>query len=569
MRGIDPITFQVISTGLTGIVREMQLLLFRTGYSTAIRESQDASCAILDREGNLVAQFRSLYMHMGIFRVMMDALFERYPVSGMEHGDVFILNHPYHGGSTHVSDMGVIVPIFYQGEHVGFCASMAHKTDVGGVVPGSASGQATEIYQEGLLLPPLKYVSQGHISKEIETILKANSRTPEVLIGDIRGQMGICHIGEDRIGKFMDKYSKETILWSFRETMDRTERRVKHGIGQWRDGTASMEAFLDPDGILLYEPVRLHLAVTKKGETLLFDFTGCDDQTRSPVNVKQAATISAAYFAVIAMIDPTIPNNEGLARAVLGRFRPGSVVSPLPPTAVSCYNVPLGVVLEMSVATLRQIAGQKANACSGRGVTVTIGGKSIFTGKPYIQYELGGAGCGAVDGDDGAPGHHGMRGVPGHIKSIPLEIVESEFACRMLRYELIPDSGGPGKFRGGTGSVKEYLVLDEQARLSVRSNMFVFPAWGVDGGLPGRLSAATLNPGTPSEKNLPPRISDLRLKLGDILTVEPGGGGGVGDPRDRPSEKVIEDMEDGYITLQKAKDIYGLAVLKGNKVGVR
>ena len=559
MRGIDPITFQVISTGLTGIVREMQLLLFRTGYSTAIRESQDASCAILDRQGNLVAQFRSLYMHMGIFRVMMDAVFERYPVSEMEQGDVFILNHPYHGGSTHVSDMGVIVPVFYHGEHVAFCASMAHKTDVGGVVPGSASGQATEIYQEGLLLPPLKYVSHGCISQEIETILKANSRTPEVLIGDIRGQIGVCRIGEDRIGKLMDKYGQETILWSFQETMDRTERSVKHGIGQWPDGSASMEAFLDPDGILLYEPVKLHLTVTKKGESLIFDFTGCDDQTRSPVNVKQAATISAAYFAVIAMIDPTIPNNEGLAHVVQGKFRPGSVVSPLPPTAVSCYTVPLTTVLEMAISIMGKIAGQKAIACSGRGANVTMGGKSLMTGKPYIQYELGGASCGAVDGDDGCAGHH-IRGTPGHVKSVPLEIVESEFACRMLRYGLTLDSGGPGKFCGGPGWVKEYLILDEQARLGLRANMFVFPAWGVNGGLPGKPGSAVLNPGTLQEKILPPRLADFRLKKGDILWVECGGGGGVGKPAERPKEKVIEDVENGYITPHRAREVFGTEV---------
>ncbi len=561
----DPITFQVISTALTGIVREMQMLLFRTGYSTAIRESQDASCALLDREGNLVAQFRSLYLHMGIFRVMMDALFQNYLPSQMEEGDIYILNHPYQGGSTHVSDMGVIAPVFYHGELVAFCASMAHKTDIGGTVPGSASAHATEIYQEGLLVPPVKYVSRGRMSREIEAVLKANSRTPAILTGDIRGQMGVCHIGEERIGKLMDKYGRETILWSFQELMARTEKRVKKIISQWPDGAAAMEAFLDPDGIQLHEPVRLHLELVKKGDSLLFDFTGCDDQTRGPLNLKPSGASSACYFGVIAMIGASLPNNAGLARAIETRFRPHSIVNPDPPAPVSCYVYTLGKVLDLVLGTLRRVAGQKAIAEGGKGGALTIGGRSLLTGEPYIQYELLGGGGGAVEGDDGVSGVYGARGVPGLIRAVPLEIIETECACRVLRFELIPDSGGPGRFRGGPGIRREYLILDQEARMGLRSIGFVYPSRGDMGGLPGRLAAGVLNPDSPERRDFPCRIADVRLKSGDILRMDTGGGGGVGDPKDRPREKVLEDLADGYITAPAAAEFYGVGDLPTKK----
>ncbi len=556
---VDPITFQVISTGLTGIVREMQLLLFRTGYSTAIRESQDASCAILDRDGNLVAQFRSLYMHMGIFPVCIEAIVQRYPLEKMEPGDAYILNHPYQGGSTHVSDMAVITPVFYKNKLVAFCASMAHKTDIGGAVPGSASGQSTEIYQEGLLLPPVKYVSRGQTSREVEAVLRANSRTPEILTGDIRGQIGVCRIGEDRLGKLMDKYGDDFILFAFTELMDRTEKRVRTGIAGWKDGTVEIECFLDPDGSLLEKPVKLHVTLTKEADSLVFDFSGCDSQTLGPLNLKQAVSVSTCYFGLVATIDPTIPNNAGLARAMEAKFSPHSIVNPDHPAPVSCYSTTSGKLLYIVVAALRRLAGQKAVADSGIGGALTIGGRSLLSGEPYIQYELLGAGKGAVEGDDGGAGAHGIRGVPGHIKDVPLEIIETEFACRMLHYEMVPDSGGPGRFRGGPGMLREYLILDKEARMGLRSNGFMFPAVGDAGGLSGRSTVAILNPGAAGEMKLPPRIANVRLKHGDVIRIESGGGGGVGNPKERDKEKVLEDVENGFISPKQAREVYGLS----------
>lgn len=563
---IDPIDFQIISTTLVGIVREMQLLLFRTGYSTAIRETQDASCAILDKEGHLISQYKSLYMHLAIVQVFVQAVRGKYSLSEIEEGDAYILNHPYYGNSTHVSDVAVVTPIFHNGKLAAFCANMAHKPDIGGSVPGSASGQSTEIFQEGLLLPPVRYIRQGKVNREVEAILRANTRTPELLIGDIMGQVGTCRIGEQRIQKLMDKYGQDTVLKAFSQLLDKTEEHVRSEIRQWKDGVEEAELYLDNDGVELDKPIRLHVRTTKKGDSLSFDFTQSSDQTLGPSNLRPAGTRSACCFALISMIDPNINNNEGLARVFEAKLRPHSILNPESPAPVSCYSSTIARVLDLIVLTLTRLAGKKSIANSGTGITLTMGGKSLATGKPYIQYEIMGGGSGAVDGDDGVEGPGQLHGSQKTIKSVPIEIVESEFASRMLRYEKIPDTCGAGKYRGGLAFIREYLILDETARVTLRGNRIL--ASGVDGGLPGTENYAVLNPGTPKERLLPTRTV-LTLKKGDVLRLVSGGGGGVGNPLERERRKVIEDIEDGYVTPEKTKELYGFAGIEATAASIK
>jgi N-methylhydantoinase B len=246
---VDPITLQVIQARLAGIVQEMQNSLFRTGYSTIIRESQDASCAILNVGGDVVAQHVVLPLHMGAFPACAAAILKSFPPSEIHEGDAFIINHPYLGGSPHAPDMGVLTPIFYQGEWVGFAANMAHKSDIGGTVPGSGSGNAREIYQEGLHLPPVKFMSRLQPVKEIDAVITANSRTPALVIGDLRGQVGAARLGERRIAELMDRYGKATVLESTELLSAYTENRVRQAIASWPDGESEGESFVDHDGI--------------------------------------------------------------------------------------------------------------------------------------------------------------------------------------------------------------------------------------------------------------------------------------------------------------------------------
>src|SRR3990167_6264410 len=302
MTQVDPITLQVIQARLAGIVQEMQNSLFRTGFSTIIRESQDASCAILNCRGEVVAQHVVLPLHMGAFPACAQGLLKTYSPSEIHEGDAFITNHPYLGGSPHAPDMAVLTPIFYRGDRVGFAANMAHKSDIGGTVPGSCGSRAREIFQEGLHLPPIKYIRSFQPNQDIEAIIGANSRTPELVVGDMRGQVGADRLGEKRFQEMMERYGRETVLDSYPRLFDLTEAKARSEIASWPDGTVSGERFVDSDGIDLDNPVRIHVTIEKKGDRLLFDFTGCAGQTKGPANIRPTVVRAACSYCLTALV---------------------------------------------------------------------------------------------------------------------------------------------------------------------------------------------------------------------------------------------------------------------------
>ena len=352
---VDPITLQVIQARLAGIVQEMQNSLFRTGFSTIIRESQDASCAILNREGQVVAQHVVLPLHMGAFPACAEGLLKQYAVSEIHEGDAFITNHPYLGGSPHAPDMAVLSPIFFKEDLVGFSTTMAHKSDIGGPVPGSCWSRAQEIFQEGLHLPPVKYISRFRASRDIEEIIGANSRTPELVVGDIRGQVGAARLGERRFSEVMEKYGKETVLNSYRTMFDLTETKVRNEIATWADGVGEGERFVDSDGIELDRPVRIHVRIEKNGDHLLFDFTGCANQTKGPANIRPTVVRAACSYCLTALVDPALSINQGLARVVKANFREGSVLNPYFPAPVNTYNPTVHALVESLFEALSQL----------------------------------------------------------------------------------------------------------------------------------------------------------------------------------------------------------------------
>src|ERR1700716_344742 len=264
------VDLEIIKASLSGIVQEMQNSLFRTGFSTIVRESQDASCAILDNNADVIAQHVVLPLHMGAFPACCAAVIRTYDGDIVE-GDAYLINHPYEGGSPHAPDMAVITPIFIDGERIGFCASIAHKSDIGGPVPGSCSGQARETFNEGLHLPAVRYFRGGQRNIDIERIIGANSRTPELVLGDIRGQLGASRLGEQRPNELATKYGKEKILVCFDRLFDMSESKLRKTLAEWPDGRFEAERFVDDDGVELGKPVRIHVVVEKKGDSIPFD----------------------------------------------------------------------------------------------------------------------------------------------------------------------------------------------------------------------------------------------------------------------------------------------------------
>jgi N-methylhydantoinase B len=554
---VDAITLQVIQARLAGIVQEMQNSLFRTGYSTIIRESQDASCAILNMRGEVVAQHVVLPLHMGAFPACAAAILQNFSPQEICPGDAFITNHPYLGGSPHAPDMGVLTPIFFAGAWLGFAANMAHKSDIGGTVPGSGAGNAREIYQEGLHLPPVKYIARFQTVREIEEIIAANSRTPALVIGDLRGQVGAARLGERRIAELLDRYGKDTVMQSTELLASYTENRIRGAIAQWADGDTEGESWVDHDGIDLGKPIRIHAKVRKRGENLQVDFSGSGDQTVGPANIRPPLVRAAVAYCLVALVDRFLPVNQGLSRAVETTFRAGSVVDPRFPAAVNTYMPTALAAAEAVLRALALLVPEKRIAGGSGSAALVLGGRDQENNRAYVHYEIFSGGTGARSGRDGvsASAFH-----LSNCKTAPIEIIESEFPTRIMRFEMIPDSGGAGKWRGGLGFAREYCMLADEVRFSMRTDKHAVPPWGSEGGGDGGKGACVINPRTSKEMRLPSRFGDYHLRTGDVVRVERPGGGGLGDPLERPAELVLDDARQGYVSAAKASADYGVAL---------
>jgi N-methylhydantoinase B len=608
MAQVDAITLQVVAATLSGIVREMQNSLYRTGYSTIIRESHDASCAILDAQGRLVGQHVVLPLHMGAFPACAEALLARIPAAEMAPGDAYIMNHPYYGGSPHASDMAVLSPVFHDGRLVAFCCSMAHKPDIGGTVPGSGAGDARELFHEGLQVPPVRYVdgrgeggpppppnsggspaaasagpprgletsgagSAGSPpglggatrdttsvaggaptpSRAVEAILRANSRTPDLVVGDLRGQVGCNRVGERRLLELFAKYGAAQLQAAWETLFAKTEERVRAEIARWPDGEYCAEATTDNDGVDLDRPLTVRVRVEKRGDAICFDFRESDDQARGPANIRPPLVRACCYYALIGLIDPHLPPNYGLVCAVEARFREGSFLDPRWPAAVNSYMPTAQVVTEAILAALGQMLPARQVASSGGTGALVVGGPHADGSGSYVHYEIYGSASGARPDRDGTSG---LSVHLGNSQITPIEILESEFPVRLREFALRPDSGGAGRFRGGLGYRRVYEVLGESARLSLRLDRHVVPARGVAGGGDGQAGGVLLERPSEPPRALPSRLGGLALQRGDVLRVDRPGGGGYGDPRQRDPARVQADLADGYVTAAAAAELY-------------
>jgi len=553
---VDAVELEIIRASLDGIVQEMQNSLFRTGFSTIIRESQDASCAIMNPQGDVIAQHVVLPLHIGAFPACCGAVIRSY--DDIAEGDAFLINHPYDGGSPHAPDMAVITPVFFKGELVGFTGSIAHKSDIGGPVPGSCSGQAKETFNEGLHLPAVRYQHKYIENKEILRIVAANSRTPELVLGDIRGQLGSSRLGEQRLGELIGKFGRDNAVACFSRLIELAEQRMRAAIAEWKDGRYEAERFVDDDGVDAGKPVRIHVVVEKKGDQIRFDFSGSADQTKGPANIRPPTVRAAIGYVLVSLIDPNTFINSGVLRAFDISAREGSVLNPRFPAPVNTYNPTVHALVEALYGALTDIVPDMARADGCGSRSIILGGRSTYTGKGYVQYEILGGGGGARAKKDGQSGTSVNQS---NAKIAPIEIIESEFPTRVLRFELIPDSGGAGQYRGGLGIRREYLNL-EDARFSIRSTKHVIAPEGAARGGKGRTGDIIVNPDTDAAKQLPTRYADYPLKGGDQFRLLTPGGGGYGNGFARDPELVARDLNEGYVTPEGALRDYGVVAAR-------
>lgn len=552
----DAITVEVIRQSLVGIVQEMQNSLFCTGYSTIIRESRDASCAIADTTGRVVAQHTVLPLHLGVFPACIEHVLARYQVEDMCDGDAFVVNHPYFGGSPHATDMAVIAPVIVAGQVFGFSGSIAHKSDIGGLVPGTNSSRATEIFHEGLLLPPVRYYQRGEVVPEVETILRANSRTPELVLGDLRGQVGATRLAGERIRALCAKFGASAVHAASGRLLEQTEQLIRAAVAGWPDGIYRGERRLHCEGMAGGEPVTVRVIATIHGDEITFDFSESDEQLSGPYNIRPPLAQAVSYYALKCLIDPDLASNSGFAAAVRTVFRTHSLLDPQPPAPVNTYMPVANATAEALFDALGAAVPRARVAQSSSGTQGTL--SHIVSGEhhPKVQYELPAGAMGARHTKDGVSAStvHVANG-----STTPIEILESEFPVELIRFELVADSGGPGRYRGGLGYVRAYRVLAE-SRFTTRNGRDLTPPSGKDGGLAGKPSRLVMNPGADSEGEVLAGEGGVPLRPGNVIMIAQSGAGGYGDPLTRPVNEVLDDVIDGYVSVSAARAQYGVAI---------
>lgn len=550
---LDPIVLEILHSKISSIIEEMRIVLFHSGYSTVLRESEDGSAGLLDAQLRTVAVSKKLPLHFGSFAAIAGHLSDYYKVEDLAEGDVIVFNHPYAGNVTHPNDTVVLMPVFADGRLVAYTATLAHKADLGG--PRAAT-LAQDLWEEGLVIPPTKLYVRGRVNPEIERFIAANSRIPGETLGDLRGQVAACRVGAQRVQQLCARFGIDIVHDGWTQLIARVAAQLRDALEAMPDGRQEAEGLLDHDGIGHDRPRRVHVAVRKRGTEILFDFSGSDDQARGPVNVTSALIKNTCYFGLMAMTDASLPFNHGFVDVVKTQFREGTIVCPRPGAPVS-YYVPLAyLTADVVLHALGKFMPEKAVGSSGGGGGVRItsaGGKSERT---WVFMELLDTALGASSKQDGVSLIHGTLGV-GQFRPGPIEIHETEFPIRVVRFDVRKDSGGPGKFRGGLGCTREYQLL-EPAAVRVRGKGEMrskFPPWGVLGGKPARTGFYAVN-----GQELAETVREAQLDPGDILQVNMNAGGGYGDPLERDPELVLGDVVDGYVSIVGAREDYGVVI---------
>jgi N-methylhydantoinase B len=551
---VDFTTVEVIKGALIYAAEEMGIALKKSAYSPNIKERMDHSCALFNHRRELIAQAEHIPVHLGSMAIAVKVGLETY-WGELGPGDMLLLNDPYISG-THLPDLTLIAPIFHGDNLIGYAANKAHHTDVGGKAPGSLAADATELYQEGLIIPPVKLIEGGRLNRELANIIRSNVRTPEVQMGDIRAQVAANNTGIRRVKELVDLYGVETLHASMDNVMDQSERRMRQELSMMPDRVYSavdyMEDILPGGG-----DVQIAVTITKKGDAVAFDYAGTSPQVERPVNAPLGVTVAGIYFTLISVTDPTIPVNDGCFRPVTLSIPEGCMMNPRRPAPVAGGNVETSQRnADVILKAFSQIVPDKVPA-AGQGTmnNITIGG-FLEDGTPWTFYETIGGGSGARPTGDGVDGVHVNMT---NTMNTPIEALESYLPLRFKAYRLRPESGGPGRFRGGCGIERTWTLTSRKATLSVMAERNKIGPWGLQSGHPGALGVYTLIRANGETVKLPSKCT-VEIHAGDTLVILTPGGGGYGDPRMRDPELVKRDVANGLVSTESALKHYGVKV---------
>lgn len=550
---VDPITLGVIWGALQSIAVEVGTTVHKTAYSEQAREGQDFSVAVFDAKGRMVAQGPYSPGHMGAMSFAVKNALAVHPVETLRPGDAILLNDPLLG-SGHLPDFFITQPAFQEGTLIGFAVNILHHTDVGGQRPGSQGVEGIfDYFQEGLRIPPTKVWKEYQEQEGIVGIIAANTRTPEKVLGDLRAQRSALRVGELRLQELAARYGRQVLADAMDEIILRTETAMRAAISKVPDGVYTFEDFMDDWGPGT-EPLRVAVSVTVAGDSMTIDYEGSSPQTASGMNSYINYTRSYSYAAVKCLTDPLGPMNEGALRPVTVKAPEGSFLNPRPPAgggprAIICYRT-----FESVLGALAKAVPERVAAAASHMANPTFGGWDRAKKRRFVAYELVLSGTGARATKDGCEAMSWAF----NASNIPVEAQEANQPIVVERFDLIRDSAGAGKFRGGAGVRRDIRFLADEGKLTNLSDRQKFPAYGLFGGKPGKLGRTVINPGR--NEQIVHGKQSREFAYGDVISFQQPGAGGYGDPLERDPQRVLEDVLDDYVSVEAARREYGVAI---------
>ena len=552
----DPITLEVMRNAFQSVAEEMGAALIRTALSPNIKDRRDCSTGVYSASGELVAQAEHIPLHLGLMPSVVKSTLKRFPIDRLQPGDAIITNDPYVSGS-HLPDICIISPLFVEDGCVGIVANLAHHVDIGGIAPGGMPTISTEIFQEGLRIPPVRIKKRGRVDEELVALITTNVRTGREALGDFQAQLAANNVGERRLKEIITKYGREMVIHYMNELNNYSERQMLGRIKELPKGVFTFEDYLEGDG-LSDDLLTIKASVTIGGQKITVDFTGSSPQTRGSVNCTRAVTLACTFYALKSAIDPDLPSTGGTFRPVETITPTGTIVNPEFPAPVSNANINTAQrIADVVLGALAQAIPEKVPAASSGSMGLfTIGGVDPRTRQYYSYVETYGGGQGAVVNQDGMDGVHTNMT---NTRNTPVEVIEIAYPLRVEKYGLVPNTDGPGRCRGGLGLTRELTVLDHSPTMTLGSDRLKIPPWGLQGGDPGGTVGSFIETPDGEREMLPSKVTRA-VEPGTRIVLRTAGGGGYGDPKRRDPQKVRTDVQEGFIDIQRARERYGVVI---------
>ncbi|TMJ03356.1 MAG: hydantoinase B/oxoprolinase family protein [Alphaproteobacteria bacterium] len=555
---IDPITLEIMSNGLKSIADETYIALMKSAYSTNIKERHDHSTAIIDPAGRLIVQAEnSLAIHLGSMMGLMNTLLAKMPLSEVREGDIFISNDPYVAGGSHLPDVNMAMPVFADGKLVCFMCNIAHHADIGGITPGSMAG-GTEIYQEGTRIPVIRLFRGGELQTDVLDLLLLNARVPEERRGDYFAQVAAARLGVRRVSEMIDARGVPLLTAAFDDIIRRTEDRLREALTRIAPGEYTFEDVMDDDGAGTTNiPIKLRITVPPHGSNarVLFDFTGSGPQVKGNINSTITATQAGVLYSLKALLDPDVPNNQGLIDIVDIHAPLGSIINARFPAAVAARANTAQRIVDVVIGALAPAIPEAAvGAANGANTTAVFFGHDPRHDRDYVYLETLGGGFGGRFTKDG------KDGVQVHItntSNLPVESIEMEYPLLVESYGFVPDSGGAGKHRGGLGLRRVVRPVGHTMTFSGQGERFVNRPWGLFGGGSGGTGKFVKLSGA-AEVPLPTKPANLEVRPDEAIVVETPGAGGYGKPAERELAAIEDDLVSGKFSRDFIKTNYGV-----------